>query len=160
MPPDNEIANAEPLFPRITRSPMVSLLRPALGLLVINLCAFAVFLPRQVIGMPSEIDFGFTESGITKSQTIEIENRSSSPIICLGATEACGYGCHKASALPKTISPGKSIRVSIEYKTPFPDALARRGVESGSVIDEMIFYFDDSGVSQRILRIRCQIKMP
>ena len=161
MPLDSMIPATEVLPSRKTQTPLLfSLLRLALGLLVINLCAFALLMPGPTIDMPSEIDFGLVESGITKTQIVEIKNRSSSTITCLGATEACGYGCHNATGLPKTIAPGKSIQVSVEYKTPFPDELAQRGISSGSVVDEMTLYFDDIRVREQILQIRCQINLP
>ena len=140
--------------------------RPAVRFLVANVCAILmaywsfVVHSCHVITMPSYVDLGVVESGVTQHTSIQITNRSSMPIRCLGATEACGYGCFKSSNLPTTIEAGKSIEIPIEYNPPFPDALLRRGSSTDIITDEMIFYFEDERDSRRTLQIRCRIRNP
>ena len=137
--------------------PSSTKLYAVIGVIVINSCLIAWMLQPHGISMPPLVDLGVVESGVVILHTIEITNSSSTPITCLGATEACGYGCYKSSSLPARIEPGESINVVIEYKPPFPETLARLNIPSQDIKDDMMFYFDDARERNRILQIHCRL---
>lgn len=158
--PALEVRTTEPCISQSKAGRRLGLFAGLFAIIAVNLVVVWMISGNQVIAMPSRVNLGDVESGTPLFHPVVIRNHSDHAITCLGATVACGYGCYQPSHLPARIEPGGLIEVIVEYKPPHPETLVRRGLASGLVTDEMLFYFDDPNVPPQTLAITCQVAMP
>jgi hypothetical protein len=115
---------------------------------IVSICTIGCAEQQAPLQMESRIDLGDVAEGAEVYPTLKLQNRSMTPITCIGAQVACRFGCFEpADELPFTIQPGHTAELALHFHAPQRAALQARGNSDGTFQDTMCLYFDAEGQS-------------